>query len=66
MTRRKHTWKVTLQRDDGEVVERQVHAYWNPAQEGCNEAVGVTARAEAFMASRQQHQFHPLAVANVD
>lgn len=61
--RTKNHWNVTLQRDDGQIVEQRVSAFWDPAQEGCNEAVMRTGKAEAWAASNRQHEFAPISAA---
>lgn len=59
--RTKHRWTVTLQANDGEVVEREVRAYWDPARDDTAEAIGLAAKAEAFAATRGQRTFSPIA-----
>lgn len=65
MSRVKNTWVVTLQADDGKIVEREVKAFWDPEQEGCSEAVGRTAKAEAHRASNNQREYAPISVHHV-
>lgn len=59
----KHCWNVTLQRDDGQVIERPVSAYWDPDRDDTPEAIGNAGRAEAHMASGKKHEFAVIAVA---
>lgn len=63
MTRIKHSWNVTLQRDDGEVIERPVHAFWDPDRDDTPDHIGIAAKAEAHMASGKRHEFAVIAVA---
>ena len=61
--RRKYHWTVTLQADTGEIVEQPVTAFWDPGKEGTSEAIGNTAKAEAWQQHNQKVQFHVIAVA---
>lgn len=63
--RERFGWRVALQSDDGRTTEREVWAYWSPDKEGTVEAVGATARAEAFMAAGKQREFFPLSVERI-
>jgi hypothetical protein len=61
--RTKHHWTVTLQGEDGYVVERPFSSFWDPEQEGCQEAVGSAAAIEARVEVNKQQRFVPIAVA---
>lgn len=63
--RKKYEWNVTLQREDGQIVDRKVRAYWDPEQEGCSEAVAVTAAAEAWWEGKKAYSFAPIAASLV-
>lgn len=62
-TRTKHQWTVTLQRNDGKVVERPVSAYWDPERDDTPEAIGNAGRAEAHMAADKKFDFAVISVA---
>lgn len=53
-------WSVQLQRDDGQISEHKVSAYWTPSQDETVEAVKNTAQAEAYWRSGKQHKFVPI------
>ena len=55
-----HSWKVTLQSADGQVVEREVKAHWNPEHTGTQSAVLGAAKAEAYMDSGKKMEFAAL------
>ena len=55
-----HAWKVTLQAADGQVVERELRARWNPEHTGTNAAVLGAAKAEAYMAAGKKMEFAAL------
>jgi hypothetical protein len=59
--RKQHKWNVTLQRDDGEIVEYPLSAYWSPDFEGIQTVVGNTAQAQAYLESGKTHKFAPIA-----
>lgn len=46
LNRTTHTWRVQLQREDGQTIEREVDVLWDPLKEGAMEAVMEAVRAE--------------------
>lgn len=62
MERTRHRWNVTLQASDGEMVTHKVANYWNPEADDAAHAIGVAARAEAWLKHGKQREFHPVNV----
>lgn len=58
----KFRWRVQLQAEDGEVVIREVHAYWSPKFEGISETVAGAARAIAHVKDSRRREFAPISV----
>lgn len=61
-TRKTYEWIVKLQDDQGAVVDYPVSAYWDPAKEGCDIAIGLAAKGMAFWASGSIRKYAILGV----
>lgn len=54
----KHVWTAKIQRDDGQVFERQIVAAWSPEKDFVtDQSVAQAAACEAFIAGNKQHRY---------
>jgi hypothetical protein len=51
-----HVWNATIQGDNGQVIEREVRAHWDPAKVGLDE-IAAAAATEATMESKKSVRF---------
>jgi hypothetical protein len=61
--RKKFTWEVKLQDEQGTVAKRQISNYWDPDWKGtswdCPDAIKLSAAIEAWYASKKTKKFVP-------
>ena len=54
MNRKRFTWKCTLQREDGEVIEKEFKSFWDPGKTESGSVANACAAQETF-ASKKKH-----------
>lgn len=54
-----HVWNATIQGDNGQVLEREVRAHWDPARVDLAEIAGVAA-IEATFEAKKAVRFAPI------
>lgn len=64
--RTKNRWNVTLQREDGKVVETKFETFWRADQEDSADAVMNAAQAQAYISSGKQYRFSPISAALIE
>ena len=65
MDRKRFCWNVTLAAENGQQVVHTIRNYWDPEKPETAEAIGRTARAEAYMANGKR-EFLPIVVERAD
>lgn len=65
MNRTPYEWDVTLQREDGEVIDFPFTAYWDPTKDDdfvTPESIGNAAQAMAYVQGGKQYRYKPVGV----
>lgn len=66
-------YRAQIQREDGQVMEADIHTFWSPdsayaraAETNLDDAIASTAAATAFVAQGKQRLFSPVSAHLVD